>query len=255
MRLKILSYNIHKGFSPFNRNFSLPEIRQELQKIGPHILFLQEVIGENHYYSQKVENWPGQSQDKFLSDALGLTSIYGQNAIYQQGHHGNAIISSFPFLEWQAVNISLNRWEQRGILYAKIRLDADNTVEDVEKSIHLFCTHLNLLNSDRLQQYKSLQELIEQKVGKNEAAILAGDFNDWNKQASRFFELDLSMLEGFKSLHGSYAKTFPSVLPLLSLDRIYVHNLQPVHAEVLSHSKLTRLSDHLPLLLELEIRS
>lgn len=254
MKLKILSYNIHKGFSPLNKQFSLRQISETLKSIKPDIIFLQEVIGENHKHSRMLTDWPKSSQEQYLSESLGFFSIYGKNAVYQNGHHGNAILSGFPIVEWEMVDISYNRWEKRGILYAKIRLNKDNTVEDVEKDIHLFCTHLNLFHGDRMRQYKVLQDLIYEKVGKSEPAILAGDFNDWNKKASPFFELDLSMLEGHKSLYGVYPRTFPSIFPVLSLDRVYLHNLRPIHCEVLKSKEFSKLSDHLPILLELEIK-
>ena len=52
--------------------------------------------------------------------------------------------------------------------------------------------------------------------------ILAGDFNDWLVRAGRFFEDELGMAEVFETHHGKSARSYPSILPMFQLDRIYV---------------------------------
>src|SRR5690606_33811141 len=83
--------------------------------------------------------------------------------------------------------------------------------------------------------------------------VLVGDFNDWNKKVSPRIEKELDAMEAFKHLHGKYPPTFPSLAPMLSLDRVFLHNVNPVSAETLRGKKWKRLSDHLPLLVEFEI--
>jgi endonuclease/exonuclease/phosphatase family metal-dependent hydrolase len=58
--------------------------------------------------------------------------------------------------------------------------------------------------------------------------------------------------EVFEELTGAPAKTFPSVRPILSMDRIYVRGLKIHSAEIL-HEWL-KLSDHLGITAELEIK-
>jgi endonuclease/exonuclease/phosphatase family metal-dependent hydrolase len=83
--------------------------------------------------------------------------------------------------------------------------------------------------------------------------ILVGDFNDWNKKISTKIEKDLQATEAFKSLFGDYPNTYPSFFPLLSLDRVFIHKMKVIHATVLSEEKWRKLSDHLPLYIEIEI--
>jgi hypothetical protein len=45
MTLKIATYNIHKGFSQFNRHMVLHELRDRLHELDADIVFLQEVQG------------------------------------------------------------------------------------------------------------------------------------------------------------------------------------------------------------------
>jgi endonuclease/exonuclease/phosphatase family metal-dependent hydrolase len=41
--IKVLSYNIHKGFSPSNRRFVLQGIREGIRSTGADVVFLQEL--------------------------------------------------------------------------------------------------------------------------------------------------------------------------------------------------------------------
>ena len=41
--LTVMTVNIHKGFSFFNRKFILPELRDAVRKVGADVVFLQEV--------------------------------------------------------------------------------------------------------------------------------------------------------------------------------------------------------------------
>ena len=57
--------------------------------------------------------------------------------------------------------------------------------------------------------------------------------------------------EVFEVLTGSPAKTFPSMKPLLAMDRIYVRGLK-IHAVEILHDWM-KLSDHLGITAELEL--
>ena len=80
--------------------------------------------------------------------------------------------------------------------------------------------------------------------------IVAGDFNDWRNRVSAPMQA-AGFNEVFEVLTGSPAKTFPSVKPMLPMDRIYVRGLKIHSAEVLY--EWLKLSDHLGITAELEI--
>ena len=65
---RILSLNIHKGFSWLNKRFVLPQLREAIQSTSADIVFLQEVIGKNITKAQKYSNWPSEPHYKFLAD-------------------------------------------------------------------------------------------------------------------------------------------------------------------------------------------
>ena len=94
--------------------------------------------------------------------------------------------------------------------------------------------------------------LVEDKgVGrKGDRVIIAGDFNDWRGQAEKYLETELALKEGFKTLYGSHAKTFPALKPTLPVDRIYYRNLDLQTCMSLGELPWRNLSDHIPLFAE-----
>ena len=80
---------------------------------------------------------------------------------------------------------------------------------------------------------------------------MAGDFNDWGEK------LDGPMA-GIGLLRASAGaaraqRTFPSSVPLFALDRVYLRGLACVSAMVPRNSGWARMSDHLPLVVELAL--
>ena len=92
--LRVLTYNIHKGFNMSNRRFILHQIREALIAADADLLFLQEMQGRHQRHEKKVKDWPDQSQLEFIAEGVWPFFAYGKNAIYNAGHHGNAILSN-----------------------------------------------------------------------------------------------------------------------------------------------------------------
>ena len=84
--------------------------------------------------------------------------------------------------------------------------------------------------------------------------FIAGDFNDWRRKADRSLQSELGLFEVFSAARGRPARTFPAVLPVFRLDRIYARGLQVVDIDVHYAYPLARLSDHAALLVDLEDR-
>lgn len=248
MRLKILSYNIHKGFDWNNRKYCLQEMKNLIRSSDAEIVFLQEVVGKNDNFKQKglVD-----SQFEFLADEIWPHFSYAQNALYDHGHHGNLILSKYPIETFENLNLSTNTWEKRGMLVCKIKIPAEATGKK-EQTIYAACLHLNLLHAGRKIQYDKIKTFIEQKrQEENVPFIVAGDFNDWNQKSFLVFEEMLGMQEVHKHINGSFARTFPSKVPILCLDRIYVKNLEVINSHVVFYDQ--HLSDHLPIFCEVDL--
>lgn len=68
---KVLTINIHKGFTAFNRRFILPELRDAVRTVSADIVCLQEVMGAHEVHPLHVENWPDTSHYEFLATRCG----------------------------------------------------------------------------------------------------------------------------------------------------------------------------------------
>ena len=143
------------------------------------------------------------------------------------------------------VDLTTNRRELRGLLRC--------VVEVAGAPIHCFCTHLNLLHRGRRVQYRRIIEWVRSRVADDAPMILAGDFNDWSRRASPILEDALGVVEAHRALHGQYARTFPPMAPVLTLDRIYVRGLWPVRAGTVDGARALH-SDHLGLTATLQSR-
>lgn len=246
--IKVLSYNIHKGFTSRNRAFVLNRMREAIRDIDPDIVFLQEVVG--HHISDKhlIEDWPSKSQFDYLAHELWEHYSYGKNAVYNKGHHGNALLSKYPIIMSENINISTNRFEQRGILHAVLDIPETN------RKFHALCLHLNLLESGRKIQVQKICQRIEETVPHDEPLLIAGDFNDWKERVSHTLESNLEIREFYQEMHGEHARTFPSNSPFLRLDRIYYRGMNVKSAHRLFQSPWKDLSDHIALMGVFEIK-
>lgn len=247
--LHVLSYNIHKGFSSGNRRFVLHQIRDAIRAVQADLVFLQEVLGEHREHQRKyAAHWERDSQFEFLADEVWPHFAYGKNAIYTSGHHGNAILSRYPFTFFENIDISTNRMEKRGLLHGII------DVPHFKKPLHAICVHLGLFESDRRVQMKRLCDRIESHVPPDEALIIAGDFNDWRVRLSSPLSKRLKVREAFQKLHKAHARTFPIWLPSLRLDRVYYRGLMARSARTLTGRPWTNLSDHAALCVNLDLK-
>jgi endonuclease/exonuclease/phosphatase family metal-dependent hydrolase len=84
------------------------------------MVFLQEVQGLHERPRRAPRDWPEQPQHEFLAEGVWPHTAYGGNAIYDHGHHGNAILSRFPILASHNQDISEHRFERRGLLHTEI---------------------------------------------------------------------------------------------------------------------------------------
>lgn len=281
--IRVVSYNIHKGRSATGSRESLSDLRLGLYGLSPDLLFLQEVQGRNE---REVSL---HAQHESLSAALGMNAAYGCNAVRELTDHGNALLSRFPILLHENLDISDHKLEQRGLLHVVV--DMDGT------PVHCLVVHLGLFGGGRSRQVAALVDRIKNWVPLDEPILIAGDFNDWNNRLAPLFVEQLQLYEVFavapksglrlpdtrgpigriratlrglpkpspisQTVHelGNRGaarltlppRTFPAAFPWLRLDRIYQRGFAVRQARVLHGSPWKQLSDHAPLLTELEL--
>lgn len=240
-RVRVLTVNAHKGFSPLNRHYVLPELREAVRSEDADLVFLQEVLGSHRRHGRRHRNWSDVPQYEFLADSLWPVFAYGRNAVYPDGEHGNALLSKYPILRHDNLDISVKGSEQRGLLHSVLALPG-------AMHLHAVCVHLGLDERQRLQQLRLLCGLLD-SLPDAAPVIVAGDFNDWRRRADAHLA-DCGLREAFTQAHGRPARSFPARWPLLCLDRIYLRNARAHAPKVMARKPWTHLSDHLPLAVE-----
>ncbi len=235
--LSIATYNIHKGFSHFNRRVVLHELRDRLRELNVDIVFLQEAQGEHSRHSERFHNYPQGAQHEFIAEEVWPHCVYGKNSVYEAGHHGNAILSRFPIMRSLNMDVSAHRFESRGLLHCEIDLPG-------RQSVHCLCVHFGLFARGRRQQTRMLIEYVKRSIPPGMPVIIAGDFNDWRNQMSRTLESELQVRDVFHIHGGSPARSFPAGLPIFRLDRIYVRGFSVINSDVHIGGQWQRLSDH-----------
>ncbi|KZX60337.1 hypothetical protein A3709_12160 [Halioglobus sp. HI00S01] len=240
IQIKALTYNIHKGYTTGNRKFMLESMRDRITETEADIVFLQEIHGtaiQTDAQKRKF-SYPEQPHFEFLADQAWPHYAYGRNAIYRKGDHGNAILSRYPFVAWENIDVSKFPRSSRSILHGIIEIPG------AAKPLHTLCVHLGLLEQERKEQLQALTARIDQHVPGDEPMIIAGDFNDWRRRAENHLHDDLNLTELFAELQGRHARTFPVWAPLLPVDRIYYRGITPLSCDRLCRGHWRDLSDH-----------
>ena len=246
-RLHVCTYNIHKGFSQFKARMMIHELRQRLHGLDPDIVFLQEVQGLHAGHAERHFDWPTEGQHDFLAEGVWPDTAYGGNAIYDHGHHGNAILSRFPILSSHNEDISELKFERRGMLHTVV------AVPGWQVPLHCVCVHLGLTAAARRRQMTSLAEHLEKVSPGDTPLIIAGDFNDWHNRAGNLIAERLGMLEVFGGANGRPARSYPANLPVFRLDRIYVRGFAIERSEVHFGAPWSKISDHAALSAHIQI--
>src|SRR5690625_3911885 len=252
-RIRVVSYNIHKGRSAVLSRARLNELKLGLHGLNPDLVFLQEVQGRND------ELGALDAQHQSLAAGLGMSVAYGSNVTKAHTEHGNALLSRFDILGLENQDISDHRLEHRGLLHAQVQIG--------EHEVHCFVVHLGLFAFSRTRQAEAMIRRIDELVPDDGPVLIAGDFNDWNDRLSAELIRRLQVHEvfataprsrgegppklreglammrrnlrelytggrpkigsiprlgaGSQALPARPRRTFPAVMPWLRLDRIY----------------------------------
>ncbi len=230
------------------RRFLLPEMREAISELNPDFVFLQEVQGQHSRREKRIDDWPISPQFEYIAEKIWPHYLYAKNAIYQSGHHGNAILSKYPFAAFENTNLSSSRRASRSILHGQIKIAGS-----LPTTLHLLCVHLGLFKAERASQCEELMRRISETIPAHEPLLMAGDFNDWRRVLSKPLADHLGIREAFYSKEGQYARSYPAIKPALCVDRIYFRGVNVVEVQCLQGKPWRLLSDHVPLFARIEI--
>jgi endonuclease/exonuclease/phosphatase family metal-dependent hydrolase len=247
--LRVATYNIHKGVRGvgLRKRLEIHNLGKGVEALDADIVFLQEVRLFHHRDARRFDHtsfgWPDAGQAEFLAPD-GYEVAYRTNAVTRHGEHGNALLSRWPLGEPGHHDVSDHRFEQRGLLHVPVRWNG--------VTVHAVVVHLGLVHASRVRQVQRLADFIAREVPPGELLVVAGDFNDWGEK------LDGPMADiGLKRAAAPASRpaqvlTFPSLMPVFALDRFYLRGLRCRSTMVPRGTSWARMSDHLPLVAELE---
>jgi endonuclease/exonuclease/phosphatase family metal-dependent hydrolase len=204
-----------------------------IEELGADIVGLQEVDARYH-----VED--GDDQAEYLAGATGMTAVSGPALVRHRGTYGNAVLTRWPVKEVRRVEIGVTGREPRAVL--------DTDIDVAGFDVRVIVTHFGLRNSERRRQTQMLMSMLGPR--RHGCTVLLGDFNEWAPIGHTLRQLHaaLGRSRGVRS--------FPSWLPVLALDRIWVHPASALARLEAHRSRLAaRASDHLPVWAAVEMGS
>jgi endonuclease/exonuclease/phosphatase family metal-dependent hydrolase len=245
--MRVATYNIHKGVRGVGpaRRLEIHNQGLGIEALDADIVFLQEVRLFHKLQARQFDRssfgWPTGGQADFLAPE-GYEVAYRTNCVTRHGEHGNALLSRWPMGDIRHHDVSDHRFEQRGLLHVPVQWHG--------MTVHAVVAHFGLIHSSRVRQVQRLAEFIEDEVPRDALLVVAGDFNDWGEK------LDDPMrgigLKRARPPNGRDRPTFPSRVPVFSLDRVYMRGLRCLSTFVPRGGVWARMSDHLPLVAEIE---
>lgn len=226
-RIVIASYNVHGGIG-IDRRLDPGRIAEVIAELGADVIALQELESRAH----------GFDMLDYLQRHSGYHAIAGSTLSSADAEFGNALLSRFPVAAVRRIDLNFGRREPRGAL--------DVDIDCAGTALRVVSTHLGLRPAERREQVQRLLALL--RADSTVPTALLGDLNEW------FF-----WGRPLRWLHAHFGEsparpTFPSIRPLLALDRIWTSPSSALvnvraHATALAR----RASDHLPLVAELRL--
>lgn len=241
-RLRIATWNIHKGVRGIGpaRTLEIHDMVHAVEGFEADIICLQEVRGHNHKEQAHFERWPDAPQAQYLAPD-GYTAIYRSNARTRHGEHGNALLSRWPVVSVQHEDMSDHRLEQRGLLHVVVQAHGTD--------VHAIVVHLGLIAGSRLRQLAQLAEFIQREVPSACPLFVAGDFNCGDVAVK--WSYDAMKIEA--NAAATKTNTFPARLPLVAFDHVFGRGARRLGHLVPRGRIWSRMSDHLPLIVDFEL--
>lgn len=226
--LRIASYNVH-GCVGADRRFDLDRIARVLREIDADVVGVQELGAPRH---RALDPWVE------LADRTGYAPVPGATRMRRGTPFGNGILTRLPVRRFELLDLSVGTREPRGAIDATLDWNAHD--------VRVVVTHFGLLRAERRVQG---ERLLARVVSCDAAlSLLLGDFNEWLASAA--------WLGGMRQALGAELSvpSFPALLPLLSLDRIWVRPDAAVVRVSAHRTRTARVaSDHLPVVAEVSL--
>jgi endonuclease/exonuclease/phosphatase family metal-dependent hydrolase len=173
----------------------------------------------------------GHLDEEFFARHTGMEVALGPTCFRKSFHFGNVLLSRLPLSLVRKIDLSTHPYEPRGAIDALADIGG--------RHLRVLSAHLGLKVPERNFQAGLIAGALAS--GHAEPVVIMGDLNDWLPGCLSLRKL-LALFH-----HGKSPRSFPSLLPLFSLDRILVKpsgSLKKLKAH--RSPDIVLASDHLP---------
>jgi endonuclease/exonuclease/phosphatase family metal-dependent hydrolase len=240
-----MTYNVHRCIGTDGKD-SIALITRVCEEVAPDIIAMQELD------APETDDDDGPHHARDLAARLGMKLLFCRTFRRGVGYYGHALLSRFP-LELKKVTTfpaASPDAEPRGAIWARASLDAPHG----GGTLDVISTHLGVRRFERAKQ--SVELLGESWLASPELGspcILCGDLNAI-VNGTTYRRLAARLTDAQRALGGRSKATFPSAFPLLRIDHVFVsRDVRVLSAHVPRDPGARRASDHLPLVVEIEI--
>lgn len=240
---RIVTYNVHRCVGT-DRKLDVPRVAAVLAALRPDIVALQELdVG------RRRTNFADQAHE--IAEQLEMTSHFHAALQVEEERYGDAILTAYPEKLVKTGPLPghprIPSLEPRGALWVEVEIDG--------KPVQIINTHLGLV--PREQQIQATHLAGSGWMDHADCTwpcIVLGDFNA--TATSVVYRTLTARLQSARRIakRKSASATFPSPLPVLKIDHVFVSPGIEVTDIFSPLDPLTKLaSDHLPLVMDFEV--
>lgn len=240
---RIVTYNVHRCVGN-DRRLDVARTADVLAALRPDIVALQELdVGR--------ARTGGVDQAHEIAKRLDMACHFHAALTVEEERYGDAILTCYPQRLIQAAPLPgygrIPQLEPRGALWVEVEIDGS--------PLQVINTHLGLVPREQQIQARCLAGPTWLEHPRCEGAkILLGDFNATG--TSVVYRTLTAKLSAARRLSPgrNATSTFPSPLPVLRIDHLFVSRQVQVTDVFAPFEPKTRLaSDHLPLVMDFEL--
>ena len=240
--VRILTYNVHRCVG-VDRRLDVARVADVIAAQAPDIVALQELdVGR--------ARTGGVDQAHRLAQRLGMAFHFNAALKVEEELYGDAILTALPERLIKAGPLPghprFSRLEPRGALWVAVEVDG--------AELQVINTHLGLVPREQQIQAAALAGADWLGSAAGAPLLLVGDFNATARTlVYRTFAAKLSDARR-AARHARPSPTFPSSMPILAIDHVFVSAGVVVEAVRTPLDPLSRVaSDHLPLVVDLHL--